>query len=78
MKRKINKNRVAFGLHSPDLKILYYAQIYNPESLFFYVKTNERIKFPDNEHAIKINEINKIIYNLKSLKLAIGNGNKKK
>ncbi len=78
MKKVINKNRVAFGLHSPDLKILYYAQIYNPESLFFYVKTNEKIKFPDNEHAIKINEVNKVVSNLELLKLSIGNGDKKK
>ena len=78
MKKNINKNRIAFGLHSPDVKILYYAQIYNPESFFFYVKTDENIKFPDNEHAIKINEINSIINNLKLIKISLGEGRKQK
>ena len=30
MKKKIIKNKIAFGLHSPDKKILYCAQVYNP------------------------------------------------
>lgn len=78
MKRNINKNKIAFGLHSPDIKILYYAQIFNPESSFFYVKTNENIKFPDNDHAIKTGDINSVLNNLKLINISIGKGRKQK
>ncbi len=78
MKKRINKKKIAFGLHSPDIKILYYAQIYNPISIFFYVKTSENIEFPDNKHAIEISNINSVVENLNSLKLSLGDGTKRK
>ena len=78
MQEKINKGKIAFGLHSPDTKILNYAQIYKPDSLFFYVKTNEKIRFPDNEHAIEISKVNTVIKDLRLLKLVIGKGRKQK
>lgn len=78
MKKNIGKNKIAFGLHSPDIKILYYAQIFSPESSFFYVKTKEKIKFPDNEHAIKIDDIKSILNNFNLIKASIGEGKKQK
>ena len=78
MKKKINKDKIAFGLHSPDIKILYYAQIYKPNSLFFYVKTDEKIKFPDDDHAVKLSKVNSVINDLKLLKLAVGSEKKQK
>tara|TARA_B100000886_G_scaffold327913_1_gene275829 strand:- start:18 stop:770 length:753 start_codon:yes stop_codon:yes gene_type:complete len=78
MKKKIHQKKIAFGLHSPDTKILHYSQCYDPESLFFYVKTNEKIKFPDNEHAIRINRVDEIINETNLLKLAMGKGLKRK
>lgn len=78
MQKNIDGKKIAFGMHSPDIKVLYYSQIYNPESFFIYVKTNEKIKFPDDMHALKIKDIDLVINNLNLVKISIGTGRKQK
>ena len=46
--------------------------------LFFYVKTDEKIKFPDDDHAVKLSKVNSVINDLKLLKLAVGSEKKQK
>jgi sialic acid synthase SpsE len=68
MKRKFNC-KIAYGNHSHNKKMIIYSQIYNPESVFFYVKNNfrklKKFIFPDHFHALNINELENYIKKLK-------------
>lgn len=68
--------KVSFGSHCYNSNVLLLSLCYNPEHLLFYVKTNENIKFPDNDHAIDLNSVNSLIDNLIEMQQAIGNGKK--
>ena len=52
---------VSYGNHSPHIETIYSSAYFNPHSIFFYVKLNENSFFPDNNHAVKIKDINEII-----------------
>lgn len=76
--RKVTGREIAFGLHCPDLHALYLSVAFEPSDLFFYVKDNKRGKFMDDEHAILINRVDKVIKRLKDMQKALGTGIKKK
>ena len=59
LKKKFNLP-VAYGNHSIVLETLSNAVFYEPEALFFYVKLNKRIKYPDHNHAIKLSELKNV------------------
>lgn len=52
---------VSYGNHSPYLDTIPLSIHYNPSSIFFYVKLNDRLDYPDNHHAVKIKDIKKIL-----------------
>ena len=64
LKKKFNLP-VAYGNHSIVLETLSNAVFYEPEALFFYVKLNKRIKYPDHNHAIKLSELKNVIKKIK-------------
>jgi sialic acid synthase SpsE len=70
MKRKFNC-KIAYGNHSHNKKMIIYSQIYNPESIFFYVKNNlrklKKFIFPDHFHALNINELENYIKKIKTI-----------
>jgi N-acetylneuraminate synthase len=74
---KITSRKVAFGLHCPNFTLLYLSLAFNPATIFFYVKDNLKEKFPDNEHAICIDDLKEIINQIKLFSQALGNGIKK-
>jgi N,N'-diacetyllegionaminate synthase len=65
LKEKFNLP-VAYGNHSIILETLSNAVFYEPEALFFYIKLNKKIKYPDHNHAIKLSELKNIIKKIKS------------
>lgn len=75
--RKVTKKEIAFGLHCANHQVLYLLMAFEPSDVFFYVKDNPNEKFPDNEHAIMIHNVNTVVNMMKKLKKAIGNGIKK-
>lgn len=60
--KKITNLPVSFGNHNKNTKIMKQAIKYKPESIFFYVKINSKKPFPDDKHAIKLNDINRKIF----------------
>jgi len=77
MKNK-TKNKISYGLHSTDHEILLLSVCYLPDSVFFYVKPNKNYNYPDNEHAISLKNLPKILKLIKIAKLSLGNGIKVK
>jgi len=73
IKKKI-KNKVSFGLHSSDHEILLVSAAYSPDSIFFYIKPDQKKYYPDNEHAISIKDLPKTIKLIKIADQSIGNG----
>ena len=67
---------VGFGLHSPEHFILFAAISFEPSILFFYVKDNSDKEHPDDEHAIKLNDLEDYVINCKKLLHCIGDGEK--
>ena len=50
-----------YGNHSPHLSSIYSSLDYNPNAIFFYVKLNSKLNFPDDEHAVEISNIENIL-----------------
>lgn len=76
--KKLTNKEIAFGLHCSEHDILYLSIAFEPSDTFFYVKDNPKEKFPDDEHAIIIDNVDNVIKTLKTLKKALGSGIKEK
>lgn len=71
---KINdetNKKTSFGLHCVDLNIAYLSLLFNPLNLFFYIKGNKKLKYPDNEYAIELRSLEKFVKEIKRLKNSI-------
>ena len=77
LKKKFNID-ISYGNHCNNFNILYMALAFEPSDILFYVKENSIDKFPDDEHAIPLNDVGKLINNMKSLEKALGDGKKEK
>ena len=65
---------IAFGHHCVDEKVVYSSLGFSPESIFFYIKGDVDMKYPDDLHAININFVNDFVNNILRLKKSIGDG----
>lgn len=63
---------VAFGSHCPNSNVLLMSLVYSPSDIFFYIKGKRTEKHPDEEHAVCLDEMEKLINNLIELPKAIG------
>ena len=52
---------ISYGSHSPHLSTIPLSVHYSPSSIFFYIKLNDRLNYPDNLHAVKIKDLKKIL-----------------
>ena len=68
--------KIAFGFHCSNHNAIYMSLAYNPESIFFYIKNNDEIEYPDDKHAISLDNISKLLDDLLALPLANGSGEK--
>ena len=69
-------NKVSFGLHSTDHEIVLTAVGYLPDTLFFYVKPDKKDKYPDDNHAIKLNNLPRLLKMIRNVIISTGSGNK--
>ena len=74
---KVNLNRinslrdkfkipVAYGNHSQYFECISNSVFFNPCAIFFYVKLNKNLKYPDNKHAVSLKKLDKILKNIKN------------
>ena len=63
---------------APNSKVLYMSLCYTPSDILFYVKGNSGFEYPDDKHAIALDDVHAIANNLKNLSKAIGSGIKNK
>tara|TARA_B100000787_G_C16177799_1_gene290040 strand:- start:931 stop:1665 length:735 start_codon:yes stop_codon:yes gene_type:complete len=70
------KTPVAYGHHCSIVNVIYTSLGFLPESIFFYVKGNKNLKYPDNYHAIKVDDVKGVVDDINILKKSIGDGMK--
>jgi len=76
--KKNVKNKVSFGLHSAEDEMIISAISLKADPIFFYIKNNDNRYYPDNTHAIKVDELPKKIKLWKKINFSMGNGIKKR
>ena len=52
---------IAYGHHADDINILYKSLFYQPSDIFFYIKENKKIIYPDNNYAIPVSKFKKVL-----------------
>jgi len=69
---------VSYGTHCNNVNVLYMSLCYNPSDILFYVKACNKLKYPDDQHAITLENVDTVCKNLRLLSEAIGLGIKQK
>ncbi len=69
---------ISFGSHCSNINVLYMSLCFNPSDILFYVKLNNKIKYPDDKHAVTLNDCSSFLNNIKMLQSAVGSGKKQK
>lgn len=69
---------VAYGHHSINPYVLFLSLAFKPSDIFFYVKRNTFENYPDNEHAINLDDLSFYLENLEELQKSLGSKNKLK
>ena len=69
--RSRTKTKVAFGLHCEDKNVIYASIPFKPESIFFYIKLDNKNTYPDNKHAIRTNDLYEVSKSLKNMPIAV-------
>ncbi len=72
------KNRISFGLHSELDDVIIGSIVLKADSVFFYVKYDDNIKYPDHEHAINLETLKYKIKTWKEIMISLGTGLKKR
>jgi len=78
MRKAIKNKKISFTLHSKNDEVVISAISLGADPIFFYVKNNDKRFYPDDTHAIKLNELKAKIELWKKIKYSMGNGIKKK
>tara|TARA_Y100000741_G_scaffold26731_1_gene19283 strand:- start:2255 stop:2956 length:702 start_codon:yes stop_codon:yes gene_type:complete len=63
--KEIFKLPVAYGNHSKYFNCISSSVFFDPCAIFFYVKLNKNLNYPDKKHAVSIKELDQILYNIK-------------
>lgn len=72
MLRKKFGMHIAFSNHAKNTKVLFVALGFEPSDIFFYVKGNKTENHPDEPHAIKLQDLNMMVQNLRELPISVG------
>jgi len=67
---------VSFGLHCDDFDVLSLSLAFKPEAIFFYIKDNNDLEYPDDSYAVNLKNISGLIKKLNQLSKTIGDGEK--
>jgi len=70
--KKKYKLPVGYGTHCKNKNSVYLSLAFEPSSILFYTKFDQKGIYPDNDHAFTLSEVPDLISNIVSLKKAIG------
>ena len=65
---------VAYGHHCINDNVIFASLPYKPDSLFFYIKGEDKFNFPDNFHAISVKKVDELVKNIRLIQKSLGNG----
>jgi len=74
--RKSHSVPVSFGSHCSNHNVLYMSLCFSPTDILFYVKRDSSMVYPDDKHAINLENVGQVVRNIRVLNTAIGTGNK--
>ena len=60
LKKILNKD-VTYGLHCDDHMLLNLVLPLRPAALFFYIKNNNKTKYPDDKHAFFFKDLSNLL-----------------
>lgn len=69
---------IAYGNHCKNLNAVYAALSFKPTDVFLYTKGQETLDYPDNDHAVSINQLEIFLENIEQIEKTIGDGVKYK
>ena len=69
---------ISFGSHCSNINVLYMSLCFDPSDILFYVKLDNKIKYPDDKHAVILDDCLSFTNNIKKLQSALGSGKKTK
>ena len=72
--KKTFKIKIAYGSHSHNLNTIPLSLAYTPDNIFFYVKLDKKLSYPDNKHAVPMERLKEIMYKIKFNKKIFYNG----
>ena len=70
------KMNVAYGNHAENFLVIYLSLAFQPSDILFYIKGSKHKHHIDDLHAIKLDELQNFVKNLKELPKALGNRTK--
>jgi len=56
---------VAYGNHSQYFSCITNSVFFNPCAIFFYVKLNKNLNYPDKKHAVSLKELDQVLKDIK-------------
>lgn len=59
--KKNFKIPVAYGNHFEKIEQIHKVRKYKPSDIFFYIKMNKKLKYPDDKHAVPLKKIDIIL-----------------
>tara|TARA_Y100000591_G_C21675722_1_gene615322 strand:+ start:66 stop:737 length:672 start_codon:yes stop_codon:yes gene_type:complete len=59
--KKELKNKVCFGSHCDDSRVIIHSLKYKPKKIFFYIKDDKDMNYPDYSYAIPLSDLRKLI-----------------
>jgi sialic acid synthase SpsE len=78
MKYNLNNNNISFTLHTNEDFVVGQAITLEADPIFFYIKNEKNLDYPDNSHAIKLSVLKKKIKIWKKFEVSMGTGIKKR
>lgn len=76
IKKETKKKEIAYGLHSNDHNVIPMALALDANPIFFYIRPDNKKKYPDHDHAVAINDLKKKINYWRKCKDILSDGKK--
>ena len=76
IQKETKRKEIAYGLHSNDHNIILMALALQANPIFFYIRQDNKKKYPDHDHAIILKDLREKISYWRKCKEALSDGKK--